>query len=95
MYSALREESEVSLKELRISLDAERAAERDRLEAQKRRDMERLKAEWEEELQAERRRLQGEREEKLASLKQEVTEDEASQHASTSFLISVVFKDTD
>lgn len=69
-----REESEVTLKELRITLEKERAAERDRLEAQKKQDTERLKAESEEELRAEKRRLQGEREEKLSSLKQEVTE---------------------
>ncbi|TKS81355.1 Centrosomal protein of 164 kDa [Collichthys lucidus] len=66
------EESEVTLKELCITLEKERAAEQDRLEAQKKQDTERLKAESEEELQAEKRRLQGEREEKLSSLKQEV-----------------------
>lgn len=64
------------LAELRVTLEKERAAERDRLEAQKRRDIERLKAESEEELQAEKRRLQEEREDKLSSLKQEVTEDD-------------------
>lgn len=88
--SALREESEVLLQELRVSLDAERAAERDRLEARKRQDLERLKAEWEEELQAERRRLQGEREEKLASLKQEV---KPKMTPPNMCLISVAFKD--
>lgn len=95
MCPVLREESEVLLKELRITLEAERVAERDRLEAQKRQDMERLKAESEEELQAERRRLQGEREEKLGSLKQEVTEDDAGLLVSTSFFISVLYRDTD
>lgn len=77
MCCVLREESEATLKELRITLEEERAAERDRLEAQKRRDIEHLKAESEEELQAERRKLQAEREEKLNSLKQEVTGDDA------------------
>lgn len=62
------------MKELRITLDEERAVERVRLEAQKRQDIERLKSEFEEELQAEKRRLQGEREEKLNSLKHEVTD---------------------
>lgn len=74
------------LKELRITLEEERVAERDRLEAQKRQDIERLKAESEEELQAEKRRLQGEREEKLNSLKQEVTEDDAGLLVSSSFV---------
>lgn len=91
----LREESEVLLKELRITLEAERVAERDRLEDQKRQDMECLKAESEEELQAERRRLQGERDEKLGSLKQEVTEDDAGLLVSTSFFIPVLYRDTD
>lgn len=68
----LREESEASMKELRLALEEERAAERQRLDAQRREDVERLKAELEEELRAERRRLQGEREEKLNALKQEV-----------------------
>lgn len=62
------------LKELRMTLEEERAVEQKRLEAQKRQDVERLKTEFEEELQAERRRLQGEREEKLNSLKHEVTD---------------------
>lgn len=86
----LREESEVALTELRITLEEERVVERDRLKAQKRQDIERLKAESEEELQAEKRRLQGEREERLNSLKQEVTEDDAGQLVSSSFLISVL-----
>lgn len=63
------------LKELRVTLEEERVAQRDRLEAQMRQDTERLKAESEEELQAEKRRLQGEREERLSSLKHEVTEE--------------------
>lgn len=67
-----REESEVMLKELQSTLEEERAAARDRLEEQKREDIERLRAESEEELQAERRRLQREREEKLISIKDEV-----------------------
>lgn len=84
MCRVCREESEATLKELRIMLEEERAVERDRLEAQKRRDIEHLKAESEEELQAERRRLQAEREEKVNSLKQEVNGDDAG---SSSFLI--------
>lgn len=82
----LREESEIMLKELRITLEEERVAERDRLEAQKRQDIERVKAELEEELQAEKRRLHGEREEKLNSLKQEVTVDDAGLLVSSSFV---------
>lgn len=84
----LREESDATLKEFRITLDEERAAQRDRLEAQNRRDIEHLKAESEEELQAERRRLKAEREEKVNSLKQEVTCDDAGRPGSSSFLIS-------
>lgn len=69
-----REESEAVLKKFRMTLEEERAVERERLEAQNRQDIERLKAEFEEELQAERSRLQGEREEKLNSLKHEVSD---------------------
>lgn len=64
------------MKELRVTLEEERAAERNRLEAQRRRETERLKAELEEELLAQRRRLEAEREEKLNSMKQEVTDDD-------------------
>lgn len=80
-----RDESEALLKELSITLEAERAAERDRLEAKKRQDMECLKAEFEEELQTERRRLQKEKEEKLSSLKDQVTSDDAGLLVLTSF----------
>ncbi|KAF3693042.1 Centrosomal protein of 164 kDa [Channa argus] len=68
----IREESETILKELHIALEEERAAEREKLEAKKRQDIERLKADSEADLQEERRRLQGENEEKLNSLRQEV-----------------------
>lgn len=78
------------LKELRITLEEERGAERDRLEAQRRRDIERLQEESEGELQAEKRRLQGEREEKLTSLKHEVNEDDAGPLVARSFLISIL-----
>lgn len=71
-----REESEVLLKEVRVTLEEEQTAARERLEAQKTRDIERLKAELEEELETEKR-LQRERKEKLDSLKQEVTVDAA------------------
>lgn len=80
-----RDESEALLKELSITLEAERAAERDRLEAKKRQDMEYLKAEFEGDLQTERRRLQKEREEKLSSLKDQVTSDDAGLLVLTSF----------
>lgn len=60
--SASRDESKVLLNELSDALEAERAAERQRLEA-----------EFEEELHAERTRLQAEREAKLSSLKSQVT----------------------
>lgn len=80
-----RDESEALLKELSITLEAERAAERDRLEAKKRQDMECLKAEFEEDLQTERRRLQKEREEKLSSLKDQVTSDDAGLLVLTTF----------
>lgn len=73
---ALREESEATLRDLRITLEEERASERDRLEAQRRRDIEHLKEESEEELQGERRKLQEEREEKLNSLKKQVAGDD-------------------
>lgn len=58
------------LKELRDSLEAERVAERNRLEAQNGREMEQLKVELDMELQLERRKLQEEREDKLISVKQ-------------------------
>ncbi len=74
MCPVLRDESEVMLKDLRFALEKERVAEHDRLEAKKRQDIERVKAELEEELQADKRRLQVEREEKLNALKQEVSE---------------------
>lgn len=74
------------MKELRVTLEEERAAEHSRLENQRRRDIERLKAELEEELQEERRKLLDEKEEKLNSLKQEVTEDETDQPGSSSFI---------
>lgn len=77
MLFVFREERDAMLKESRIALEEERAAARDRLEDQKKRDLERLKAESEEELQAERTRLLREREEKLNSLKQEVIGSEA------------------
>lgn len=82
-----RDESEALLKELSITLEAERAVERDRLEAKKRQDMECLKVELEEDLQAERRRLQKEREEKLSSLKDQVTSDDAGLLVLTSFFL--------
>lgn len=72
-----REESEVLLKEVRVTLEEEQTAARERLEAQKTRDIERRKAELEEELETEKKRLQRERKEKLDSLKQEVTVDAA------------------
>lgn len=56
-----------------MALEEECTAARNKLEAQKQQNIERLKAESEEELQAEKRRLQREQEEKLNSLKQEVT----------------------
>lgn len=71
--SASRDESKVLLNELSDALEAERAAERQRLEAKKTQDAELLKAEFEEELHAERTRLQAEREAKLSSLKSQVT----------------------
>lgn len=77
------------LKELRISLEAERVAERNRLEAQNGQEMEHLKVKLEEELQAERTRLQGEKEETSGSMKQEVTENDAGLLVSTSFFILV------
>lgn len=58
------------LKELRDSLEAERVAERNRLEAQNGREMEQLKVELDMELQSERRKLQEEREDRLISVKQ-------------------------
>lgn len=75
--SASRDESKVLLNELSDTLEAERAAERERLEAKKMQDVERLKAEFEEELHAERTRLQKEREAKLSSLKNQVTGENA------------------
>lgn len=80
-----RDESEALLKELSITLEAERVAERDRLEVKQRQDMEYLKARFEEDLQTERRRLQKEREEKLSSLKDQVTSDDAGLLVLTSF----------
>lgn len=68
------------LKELQLSLEEERAAARNTLEAQRKQEFERLKAESEEKLQAERRRLQREQDEKLNSLKQEVTDRDAKKH---------------
>lgn len=73
MSVSYRDESEAILKELRITLEEERAAARGRLEAQKK-DIQRLQAESEEELEATKKRLEREREEKLNTLKQEVTE---------------------
>lgn len=73
MSVSYRDESEAILKELRITLEEERAAAQGRLEAQKK-DIQRLQAESEEELEATKKRLEREREEKLNTLKQEVTE---------------------
>ena len=86
----LREENEDLLKELRVSVEAERAAERSRLEAQNRQEMEHLRVTLEEELRAERTRLRGEKEETSGSLKQEVTGNDADLLASASFLILVL-----
>lgn len=59
------------MREMRSELEVER----ERLEAQRRRDLEKLKTESEEELKAERKRLEEERkEEQLASLRLEVKE---------------------
>ena len=69
---SLREESGATVQGLRVTLDEELVAERDRLEARKRKDSENLRMELETELQAERQRLLGEKEEKLSSLRQEV-----------------------
>lgn len=80
VFFLLREESDATLKELQLALEEERAAARDRLEAQKKQDVERLKAESEEELQAERRRLQREQDERINSLKQEVTDRDTKKH---------------
>lgn len=63
------------LKELRDSLEAERVAERNRLEAQKGREMEQLKEDLDTELQTERRNLQEEREETLVTVKQVTAND--------------------
>lgn len=63
------------LKELRDSLEAQRVAESNRLEAQKGREMEQLKVELDMELQSERRNLQEEREDKLVSVKQVTAND--------------------
>ena len=60
------------LRELRAALEADRGAELENLETQRRQNLERLKAESEEELRAERRRLLADREVQLDSLKQEV-----------------------
>ncbi|XP_068186130.1 centrosomal protein of 164 kDa-like [Antennarius striatus] len=84
----LTEESELALKELRAStqekqeetlrrendaaLEEQRLAERGRVEAQNREELQRLRGELEEELQAERKRLQSEMEERVRSLKTEV-----------------------
>lgn len=57
-------------KELRHSLEAERVAERNRLEAQKERELEELKVELETELQSERRNLQEGRGDRAGSVKQ-------------------------
>lgn len=70
-----REENLNLLKELRDGLEAERAAERGRLEAQKGREMEQLKVELDTELQTERRNLQEEREDTLVSVKQVTAND--------------------
>lgn len=67
-----REENKVLLKELNDALEAERATEREHLQAKKMQDVERLRSEFDEELQAERTRLQKEREAKLSSLKKQV-----------------------
>lgn len=63
------------LKELRDSLEAERVAERNRLEAQKGREMEQLKEDLDTELQTKRRNLQEEREETLVTVKQVTAND--------------------
>lgn len=62
-------------KELRDSLEAERVAERNRLETQKEREMEQLKVELDTELQMERRNLQEGREDKVVSVKQVTAND--------------------
>ncbi|XP_062407890.1 centrosomal protein of 164 kDa-like isoform X2 [Sardina pilchardus] len=72
----LMEENEARLRELQRALEEERRAERERLEAQKRRELQRLQEESELELMQEKRLLQKKTEEALASLKLEAKTDE-------------------
>ncbi|KAF4085769.1 hypothetical protein AMELA_G00098560 [Ameiurus melas] len=72
----LREENEERARELRAELEAER----ERLEVERRRDLDKMRAESEEELKAEKMRLQERREEQLASLRLEETASERQQN---------------